>query len=601
MHLVVLDFIHASKLPAFEESPPETLRTPPVETPRRNTMSQFDHRKYRPIPRVTNFKRTWPDKEITQAPIWVSEDLRDGNQALLEPMSVEQKQKLWQLIIDVGVKEVMLGFPSASQPDYDFVRWLIEEDQIPDDVTVAILTQARDHLIDRSFEALKGAKSAIIHLYNSTSTVQRERVFQLEKPGIIEMALEGVRRVKQNALANPETHWRLEYSPESFSSTEPDFAVEICEAVMDEWGPTPEDKIIFNLPSTVEYTGPHHYADQIEYFCQHIKNRDSVIVSVHTHNDRGGALASAELAMLAGAERVEGCLLGNGERTGNMDLAVMAMNLYSQGIDPKLDLSDSDRMIRVVHECTGIPLHPRHPWFGELVYTAFSGSHQDAIRKSLRLQQEDEHWQVAYLPIDPRDIGRDYQAVIRVNSQSGKGGMAFLLERDYGINLPRWMMLALAPHVQQKSEETAGELSAAQIRELLFKNFERSAPLSLVDYGVRRKGEAQLISVTLEQDGQEFTIEGNGNGPLSAFLNAWKQHSGEDFVITDYTEQALSSGSDARAIAFVHLKKGTVGIPAVAQNTDTLSASLKAIISAINLSGEQDATGQRGGLGALAS
>lgn len=565
-------------------------------------MSRFDHRKYRRIPRVTNFKRTWPEKEITEAPIWVSEDLRDGNQALLEPMSVEQKQKLWHLIIDVGVKEVMLGFPSASQPDYDFVRWLIEEDQIPEDVTVAILTQARDHLIDRSFEALKGARSAIIHLYNSTSTVQRERVFQLEKPGIIDMALRGVRRVKHNAALYPETHWRLEYSPESFSSTEPEFAVEICEAVMDVWGPTPEDKIIFNLPSTVEYTGPHQYADQVEYFSQNIKNRDAVIVSVHTHNDRGGALASAELAMLAGAERVEGCLLGNGERTGNMDLAVMAMNLYSQGIDPKLDLSDSDRMIRVVHECTGIPLHPRHPWFGELVYTAFSGSHQDAIRKSLRLQKDDEHWQVAYLPIDPRDIGRDYKEVIRVNSQSGKGGMAFLLERDYDIHLPRWMMLALSPHVQQLSEETAGELTAAQIRTLLFEHLERSGPLSLVDYGIKRKekgSESQSISVTLAKDGEEFVLEGTGNGPLSAFVDAWEKHSGEKFTIVDYAEQALSSGSDARAIAFVNLKKGTVEIPAVAQNTDTLSASIKAILSAINLNAEREASGKGGGLSAL--
>jgi len=326
-----------------------------------------------------------------------------------------------------------------------------------------------------------------------------------------------------------------------------------------------------------------------------------VIVSVHTHNDRGGAEASAELAILAGAERVEGCLLGNGERTGNMDLVVLAMNLYSMGVDPKLDLSNPDRIIKVVEECTGIPLHPRHPWVGELVYTAFSGSHQDAIRKSLRKQSADEPWQVAYLPIDPRDIGRDYQAVIRVNSQSGKGGMAFLLERDYGINLPRWMMLALAPHVQHESEKVTGELSSARIRELLFEHFERLTPVSLVDYSVRRAGEGQKASFTLAENGRKFTLEGEGNGPLAAFVNAWNTHTGDDVSIVDYTEQALSEGSDAAAIAFVQLKVGTIRIPAVAEDADTLSASMKAIISAINLSREADETGQRGGLSALAS
>jgi len=564
-------------------------------------MSRFDHRKYRPIPRVTDFTRTWPDRDLEKAPIWVSEDLRDGNQALLEPMTVEQKKRLWQLLVDVGIKEIMVGFPSASQPDYDFVRWLIDENQIPDDVTIAALTQSRDHLIDRTFESLEGVSKAIIHLYNSTSTVQRERVFEMDEDGIIDIAVEGAKRVKTNADKRGDVNWRLEYSPESFSSTEPEFAVRICEAVMDIWQPTPDNKIIFNLPNTVELAGPHHHADQIEYFCQHIKNRDSVIVSVHTHNDRGGAVASAELCMLAGAERVEGTLLGNGERTGNMDIVILAMNLYGQGIDPELDLSNPDEIIRVVHECTGIALHPRHPWVGELVYTAFSGSHQDAIRKSLRKQGDDEHWQVAYLPIDPRDIGRDYQAVIRVNSQSGKGGMAFLLERDFGINLPRWMMLSLAPHVQTESEKTAGELSSTQIRDLLFANFARRAPISLVDYGLSRASDGQSLVVTLEEDGQQFTLEGRGNGPMSAFVNAWQGHSGDDVAVADYSEHALSTGSDAKAIAFVQLRVGTVRIPAVAEDSDTVSASLQAIIAAINLSREADETGQRGGLTALAS
>jgi 2-isopropylmalate synthase len=564
-------------------------------------MSRFDHRKYKPAPRVTGFDRTWPEREITRAPTWVSEDLRDGNQALLEPMTVEQKQQLWQLLVDIGVKEIMVGFPSASQPDYDFVRWLIEADQIPDDVTIAVLTQARDPLVDKSFESLEGVDKAIIHLYNSTSTVQRERVFEMDQQGIIDIAVGGAKRVKENAAARPGVHWRFEYSPESFSSTEPEFAVAICEAVMDVWQPTPEDPIIFNLPNTVEQVGPHYHADQIEYFCQHVKNRDSVIVSIHTHNDRGGAEAAAELAMLAGAERVEGCLLGNGERTGNMDLVVLAMNLYGMGVDPELDLSDPDRIIRVVHECTGIPLHPRHPWVGELVYTAFSGSHQDAIRKSLQKQGDDEPWQVAYLAIDPRDIGRDYQAVIRVNSQSGKGGMAFLLERDYGINLPRWMMLALAPHVQRESEKVTGELGAAAIRSQLFTHFDRQQPIALVDYDVRRTDSGQKVSVTMRENSREFTLEGQGNGPLSAFVNAWNNHTGEDVAIADYTEQALSAGSDAVAIAFVQLKAGTIRIPAVAEDADTLSASMKAIISALNLARETDATGQRGGLTALAS
>lgn len=564
-------------------------------------MSGFDHRKYKPVPRVTGFNRTWPEREITRAPIWVSEDLRDGNQALLEPMTVAQKQKLWQLIIDVGIKEVMVGFPSASQHDYDFVRWLIEENQIPEDVTIAVLTQARDHLIDKSFAALQGVDKAIIHLYNSTSTVQRERVFDMDRQGIIDIAVGGAQRIKENAAKWPDTHWRLEYSPESFSSTEPDFAVAICEAVMDVWQPTPDDRIIFNLPNTVEYSGPHHHADQIEYFCQHISNRDSVIVSVHTHNDRSGAEAAAELAMLAGAERVEGCLLGNGERTGNMDIVILGMNLYGMGVDPELDLSDPDRIAKVVYECTKIPLHPRHPWVGELVYTAFSGSHQDAIRKSLRRQGNDEPWQVAYLPIDPRDIGRDYQAVIRVNSQSGKGGMAFLLERDYGISLPRWMMLALAPHVQQASEKVSGELGAAEIRKLLFKHFDQQAPLTLVDYGIQRSDEGQKVSVTLAANGEQFVLEGQGNGPLSAFVNAWNAHVGSEVAIADYTEQALSSGSEANAIAFVQLKAGTVRVPAVAEDADTLHASMKAIVSAINLSRENDDTGQWGGLTALAS
>ncbi|OHV12896.1 2-isopropylmalate synthase [Kushneria phosphatilytica] len=548
-------------------------------------MTRFDHRKYRPADRVPAFHRQWPDRDLEAAPIWVSEDLRDGNQALLEPMSVEQKKRFWKQIIRVGIKEVMVGFPSASQPDYDFVRWLIEENQIPEDVTIAVLVQCREHLIEKTFEALVGVKRAIIHLYNSTSTTQRERVFEMDRDGIIDIAVSGAQWVKEHASRYPQVDWRFQYSPESFSSTEIDFSLAICEAVMDVWQPTPDNKCILNLPNTVEMAGPHHHADQIEYFCQNISRRDSVIVSVHTHNDRGGAVAAAELALLAGAERVEGTLLGNGERTGNMDIVTLAMNLYSQGIDPGLDLSRPDEIIQVVTECTGIPMHPRHPWVGEMVYTAFSGSHQDAIRKSLRKQGDDEPWQVAYLPIDPRDIGRDYQAVIRVNSQSGKGGMTFLLERDYGISLPRWMMLALAPIVQQESERLAGELSSESIRRLLFATFMREAPLSLVDYRLSRASEEGLI-ITLDEEGDRIELEGKGNGAMSAFMNAWQQHTGQQVGILDYNEHSLGGDSDANAIAFVQLNVDGQRVSAVAEDSDTVSASLKAMISGLNLARE---------------
>ncbi|MBZ9560131.1 MULTISPECIES: 2-isopropylmalate synthase [unclassified Modicisalibacter] len=544
-------------------------------------MASFDHRKYRPAPRVPAFDRQWPDRQLDRAPTWLSEDLRDGNQALLEPMSVEQKKALWRVILKVGVKEVMVGFPSASQPDYDFVRWLIEEDQIPEDVTIAVLVQCREHLIERTFEALVGVERAIIHLYNSTSTVQRERVFEMDREGITQIAVDGATWVKEQAARHPDVDWRFQYSPESFSSTEIDFSIAICEAVMDVWQPTPDNKVILNLPNTVEAAGPHHHADQIEYFCRHIKNRESVIVSVHTHNDRGGAVAAAELALLAGAERVEGTLLGNGERTGNMDIVTLAMNLYSQGIDPELDLSNPDEIIQVVDECTGIALHPRHPWVGEMVYTAFSGSHQDAIRKSLRKQGDDEPWQVAYLPIDPRDIGRDYQAVIRVNSQSGKGGMAFLLERDYGISLPRWLALELAPHVQQASERVTGELSSAQIRDLLRETFVIEAPLRLKGYRLDRD-EAEQLSITLYEGEKTLSLEGAGNGVISAFMDAWQRHSGQVVSVVDYGEHALGEGSDASAIAFVQLNIDGQRVSGMAEDGDTVSASLKAVLSAIN-------------------
>lgn len=543
--------------------------------------SAFDHRKYTPAKPVPLTNRQWPSRTLTRAPIWASVDLRDGNQALLEPMNVEQKKRLWALLVKIGLKEIEVGFPSASQHDYDFVRWLIEEDQIPEDVNVQVLVQAREHLIERTFASLEGAKRAIVHVYNSTSTVQRERVFELDREGIVNIAEQGARWVKEHAARYPETHWTFQYSPESFTGTEPDFAVAICEAVMDVWQPTPQKPCILNLPATVEIGPVNHFADQIEYFITHLKNRESAIISLHTHNDRGGAAAAAELGLLAGADRVEGTLLGNGERTGNMDITTLAMNIYSQGIDPELDLSNPDEIIQVCTECTGLPVHPRHPWIGELVYTAFSGSHQDAIRKCLQKQQDDEAWQVAYLPIDPKDLGRDYQAVIRVNSQSGKGGMAFLLERDFGISLPRWMTLELAPHVQQASERISGELSGRMIRDILLDTFMHDAPLALKGYRLDRE-DAERLTATLIRGDESIALEGQGNGAISAFMDAWQRHTGQTVSVVDYGEHALGEGSDAVAIAFVQLNVDGARVSGMAEDGDTVSASLKAVLSAIN-------------------
>ncbi|MDH5778509.1 MAG: 2-isopropylmalate synthase, partial [Gammaproteobacteria bacterium] len=456
-------------------------------------MPTFDHRKYRPAPGVALPNRQWPSRSIQQAPIWASVDLRDGNQALLEPMTVGQKRRMWALLVKLGLKQIEVGFPSASQHDYDFVRWLIEEDQIPEDVTVQVLVQAREELIKRTYESLIGIKRAIVHVYNSTSTIQRERVFGLDREGIKTIAVNGAKWVQQEAAKYPEVNWSFEYSPESFTSTEMDYAVEVCDAVIDVWQPTPEHKCIINLPSTVEVATPNVFADQIEYFATHVQRRDSIIISVHTHNDRGCAVGAAELAVMAGADRVEGTLMGNGERTGNMDIITMAMNLYSQGVDPELDLSNPDEIIHVVTECTSIPVNPRHPWIGELVYTAFSGSHQDAIRKCLHQQQDNEHWQVAYLPIDPKDLGRDYQAVIRVNSQSAKGGVAFVLERDYGLNLPRWLQTELAVMVQQTSENQAGEVDSASIYRMFRDNFvSDTAPMALQGYSINKDSHDEI-------------------------------------------------------------------------------------------------------------
>ncbi len=545
-------------------------------------MTTFDHRKYRPAPVVPMHNRQWPNRIIEKAPRWASVDLRDGNQALLEPMTPAQKQRLWTLLVKLGFKEIEIGFPSASQPDYDFVRWLIEEQQIPDDVTVQVLVQAREALIVRTFEALQGVKRAVVHVYNSTSKVQRERVFDQSTEGITAIAIEGAKLLKREAAKYPQVDWTFEYSPESFSNTEMDYAVEICDAVIDIWQPTPEHPCIINLPATVESTTANIFADQVEYFCTHVRRRDSIIVSVHTHNDRGSAVAAAELALLAGADRVEGTLLGNGERTGNMDIVTLAMNLYSQGVDPQLDLSNPDEIISVFTECTGLPVHPRHPWVGELVYTAFSGSHQDAIRKCLQQQQPEEHWQVAYLPIDPQDLGRDYQAVIRVNSQSGKGGVAFVLERDFGLRLPRWMQVEMAQLVQRESENRGTEIDSDTIHSLFRQQFVADdAPVQINGYRLTRDGDDR-IEVDLEIDNVAHTICGQGEGALSAFIDAWCRHSNQSVSVIDYSEHALGEGTDAEAVTYVQLNIDGTRISGSAFDYDTVSASLKAVLSAVN-------------------
>ncbi len=546
-------------------------------------MTAYDHRKYRPAPPVALADRQWPNRQIERAPVWASVDLRDGNQALLEPMDVAQKRRLWALLVQLGFREIEVGFPSASQPDYDFVRWLIEARQIPDDVTVQVLVQAREDLIVRTFEALQGAKRAIVHVYNSTSTVQRERVFQMDREAIKGIAVRGAQLLRHEAAKYPATEWMFQYSPESFSNTEMDYVVEVCDAVIDVWQPTPERPCIINLPATVESAMPNVFADQVEWFCRHVKHRDSIIVSVHTHNDRGCAVAAAEMAVLAGADRVEGTLLGNGERTGNMDIVTMAMNLYSQGIDPELDLSNPDAIIQTYTECTSLPVHPRHPWIGEMVYTAFSGSHQDAIRKSLRLQRPDEHWQVAYLPIDPRDLGRDYQAVIRVNSQSGKGGVAFVLERDYGLSLPRWMQVELAQLVQRESERRAGEIDSATIHQLFLAHFVADqAPVRLQGYRLDREGAVDTLAADIVERGNAHTLDGSGEGAISAFVDAWARHSGEAVNVVDYSEHAIGTGTNAEAAAYVQINVGGRRYSGAALDHDTVSASLKAVLSALN-------------------
>jgi 2-isopropylmalate synthase len=539
----------------------------------------FDHRKYRPFAPVARPQRRWPDRVITQAPAWCAVDLRDGNQALVKPMNLAQKQRLFDLLVAIGFKEIEIGFPAASQPDFDFCRQLIEQDRVPADVTIQVLTQARPELIARTFEALQGARRAVVHVYNSTSTVQREQVFNSNREGVKAIAVRGAELVRKHAQAHPETQWVFQYSPESFTGTELDYAVEVIDAVTAVWRPDQGQPVIINLPATVEMASPNIFADQIEHVCEHITWREHVSISVHTHNDRGCAVAAAELAVMAGADRVEGTLLGNGERTGNMDLVTMAMNLYSQGVDPMLDFSGMAEIVRTVEACTEIATHPRHPYAGDLVFTAFSGSHQDAIRKCLHFRQENDPWQVAYLPIDPVDLGRRYEEVVRINSQSGKGGVAHVLERDYGITLPRWMQIELAQVVQAAAEDSGGEIDSHSIRRLFGQHF-LAVPegLRLTRYHVDRNEAGVQAEVQL--DGGDV-LRGRGQGAVEALTEALARRHGVAIAVDAYEEFAVDSGTRAEAMACLRLTVNGNTQSAAALAPDTTGAVLQAVLTAV--------------------
>ena len=544
-------------------------------------MLQNPAAKYRPFPAVDLADRQWPSRAITQPPIWMSTDLRDGNQALIEPMSPEKKLRFFEMLVKVGLKEIEVGFPSASQTDFDFVRMLVEENRIPDDVTIIVLTQAREELIRRTVESAVGAKRAIVHVYNSVAPVFRRVVFNMEREEIVQIAVKGTQLIKELVARHPQTQWGLEYSPESFSTTELDFSKQIVDAVSAVWQPTPDNKMIVNLPSTVEAATPNVYADQIEWMCRHLERRESLVISVHPHNDRGTAVAAAELAVMAGADRVEGCLFGNGERTGNVDLVTLAMNLYTQGVNPGLDFSDIDAVRQLVEDCNQLPVHPRHPYAGDLVFTAFSGSHQDAIKKGFAQQKADAIWEVPYLPIDPADLGRSYDAVIRVNSQSGKGGMAYLLEQEYGLQLPRRLQIEFSRAVQRVADESGREIAASDLHALFAREYlEQDAPYHYIGHRMTEaSGEDVQLEVNVARHHAPQAFKGTGNGPIDAFVNAL----GLEIRLMDYHEHAIGSGADAKAACYVELRVGNgptlfgVGI-----DSNIVTASFRAVLSAVN-------------------
>lgn len=555
--------------------------------------------KYRPFPQIDLPNRQWPSRTITTPPRWLSTDLRDGNQAIVDPMDSVKKHRFFDLLVEVGVKEIEVGFPSAGATEFDFISGLVKGDRIPDDVVVQVLTQSREDLIRRSFESLEGAREAIVHLYNAVSPAWREIVFRMSREDVRNIAVRGAQLLVEEAEKRPDTKWHFEYSPETFSTAEIDFSLEVCEAVMTTVGATKEWPIILNLPATVEAATPNIYADQIEYFCRNLPNREAAVISLHTHNDRGTGVAAAELGLMAGADRVEGCLFGNGERTGNCCLVTVALNMYTQGIDPGLDFSDIDRVIETVEYCNQLPVHPRHPYGGDLVFTAFSGSHQDAIKKGFEAQEQrnDELWRVPYLPIDPADLGRDYEAVIRVNSQSGKGGFAWVLEQDQGLKLPKKLQADFSRHVQYMADDQGREINAADIwqcfRDTYYVKVEKRR-FRLVDYEESKTADGtRIFAGTIAVDGEEQRVSGRGKGLISSVLATIGESFGLEFEVNDYTEHALGKGVDARAAAYIEC-----GLPdgstfwGVGIDQDVATASVRAILSAANAASHGPGTPQ---------
>lgn len=540
-------------------------------------------KKYRRMyQRVDLPDRQWPNNEINKAPIWMSTDLRDGNQAIFEPMNMEQKFKMFQMLVKIGFKHIEIGFPSASQIDFDFTRKLIEEDHIPEDVYIEVLVQARDHLIARTFESLQDAKRAIVHIYNSNSPTFREKVLNVDVAGAKQLAVNAAQKVKEYAAKQPETEFVFQYSPECFTATELEVAKDVCDAVTEIWEASPTNKVILNLPATVEVSGPHIYADQIEWMHRNIQRRDGVIISVHCHNDRGCGIAASELAIMAGADRVEGCVFGNGERTGNVDVAAIALNMYTQGVAPNLDFSNINEIIATVEECTGLPVHPRHPYAGDLVFTAFSGSHQDAIKKGFEFQKDQEMWDMPYLPIDPKDLGRDYDAVIRVNSQSGKGGIAYLLESNYNVILPRRLQIEFSQIVQKRTDEQGTEISATEIWKLFKETYvdAKNVHYSAKNYKLSDDNGNQVIELDLEIDGQSRRVRGEGNGPISAILDALQL----PIDVVNYEERSISSGAHAKALALIELQVKGTGKSAFGAGVhdNIVTSSIEAIIASTN-------------------
>ena len=539
-------------------------------------------KKYKPFSSVELRDRTWPDKKITKAPIWCSVDLRDGNQALIEPMGHEKKVKMFELLCSLGFKEIEIGFPAASQTDYDFVRYLIEEKKIPNDVTIQVLTQSRQHIIEKTFESLIGIDKAIVHFYNSTSALQRKVVFDDDKEGIKKIAIDGAVLIKELSKKYNKTNWRFEYSPESFTGTEVDFAAEVCNEVVNILKPCSDEKIIINLPATVEMSSPNVYGDQIEWMIRNLNNREDVIVSLHPHNDRGTAVGAAEIGVMAGADRVEGTLFGNGERTGNVDIVTLAFNLLTQGVDPELELNNINHVIREVEYCNQLPVHPRHPYAGDLVFTAFSGSHQDAIKKGLSAisQSNNPYWEVPYLPIDPSDLGRTYEAVVRINSQSGKGGIAYILEKDHGVSLPRRLQISLSTKIQKVADETGKELLSHEIWDIFDKNFIQGPnKAELISFELNTSdGENDSIKVEAKLNQKKLEFSGSGNGPIDAMIQGINEKMGLNLSVTDYHQHSLGTGSDAKAVAYIEVSDGNKTRWGVGIDENTIRASLRAIM-----------------------